>query len=1086
MFILVSIGMAQEFPWEKGTTPLLPDSLLLKEVNLKSEKGSSSPKVSSKKQVVSTTTAPKVFYLRGVVITSSDKSPLEGVSITILKNSKIVYTSTSNQSGLFLFNPIPRGIYQLELQKKGYLVRRTSFEIPIEDGLQEYILKRPIKTLAAIKVKKTRKRGSLADALQKRKVTDGVVDGVSAEQIAKSTDSDAGAIAKRVTGASVVGGKYVFVRGLGERYTNMTLNGLPVPSPETDKRVVPQDLFSASSLESFFIYKTFTPNLPSDFAGGSLVLVTKGIPSKNFWKVSANVGGVDYVSDGSFLTWGQDRLSYDRGTGWQTWFGYDDGTRERPNVPKRIDRIDFLDTRRDLSELDIRKLDSLCPTCEIEFGPDGTTPGLNGLAAIASQFNNKWAVDTAKVLPSLSYGISLGRNWKVGEEGEAGLLWDLSYKSRFQWSERNAIKFAPRFVESSNQYRVQEVVYTKTLEGKEKYTLSGFLNLGYTNRSHELWWKNLYASIADDKTSKIIATGLPSQISQDDPWEERFVLEYLQRDLVVSQIGGEHYIGTSVFDSLSWAVGYAKTSAQSPDRRRYYFSRRLSPSEPTDTVVNEESFRIGNVYITPSGGLDYETIRAPNGTRTWEELEETGLSGRMDWHLIVPPSIQLSEFLVKKSRFYIKLPKAQTGMLFATKDRKFEATRYSWRQILDDGLITSNASAGDYNLVSRIHHPDTVKNYVLQTGGIGFNGSPLNYGQYTAKERVMAGYWNMQWEYKLLIPSKLYGGGRIESYSFEFNAPYTGRASGEDQVIQKNDLQIYASLGLQHAWSSSIKTNLSYSNNVIRPEIRERIPTRFYDSEKDVFVTGEPRLKDTRVRNWDLRLDYFLPLNQLFSFSIFHKFFKDPVEVINDTEASPNTNRFQNSQEAFVRGMEVEGLLRPFAWVGLAGHKWWKGWEVYGNFALMQSEVQLDTTSRGTNDLLSFTRPLTGQSEYLINLKISYDVTLGKTEWTNALLYNEFGDRVAEVGSDNIDAFYEAPFKGLDYLLKMKLGQLDLKLQIKNLFNSERVTYVTGLDSEIVGTDREGNPVTQLVNKRKEVSRSAVGVSYSLGASWSW
>ena len=83
---------------------------------------------------------------------------------------------------------------------------------------------------------------------------------------------------KRVTGISIVGGRYVYVRGIGERYSNTLLNNVEIPSPEPNRRVVPMDIFPANLLESLQTVKTFSPDQPGNFAGGSVQVFTKDFP----------------------------------------------------------------------------------------------------------------------------------------------------------------------------------------------------------------------------------------------------------------------------------------------------------------------------------------------------------------------------------------------------------------------------------------------------------------------------------------------------------------------------------------------------------------------------------------------------------------------------------------------------------------------------------------------------------------------------------------------------------------------------------------------------------------------------------------
>ena len=113
-------------------------------------------------------------------------------------------------------------------------------------------------------------RGTVNRALDEQRNATNIVSSVTAEQIARSPDSDAGQAVQRVSGVSVQDGRYVFVRGLGERYTTTSLNGARIPSPEPERKVVPLDLFPAGLLEGITTSKTFTPDQPGDFSGASV------------------------------------------------------------------------------------------------------------------------------------------------------------------------------------------------------------------------------------------------------------------------------------------------------------------------------------------------------------------------------------------------------------------------------------------------------------------------------------------------------------------------------------------------------------------------------------------------------------------------------------------------------------------------------------------------------------------------------------------------------------------------------------------------------------------------------------------------
>ena len=116
-----------------------------------------------------------------------------------------------------------------------------------------------------------------------------VVSVLSTEAIARTGEGDIAGALGRVTGLSVQGNGFVFVRGLGDRYSLALLNGLPLPSPEPLSRVVPLDIFPTDVIASSLVQKTFSANYPGEFGGGVINLTTVSIPDESFIKISAGV-----------------------------------------------------------------------------------------------------------------------------------------------------------------------------------------------------------------------------------------------------------------------------------------------------------------------------------------------------------------------------------------------------------------------------------------------------------------------------------------------------------------------------------------------------------------------------------------------------------------------------------------------------------------------------------------------------------------------------------------------------------------------------------------------------------------------------
>lgn len=165
--------------------------------------------------------------------------------------------------------------------------------------------------------------GGQFEAAAERRESAQVSDSLSAEQISRAGDSDAASALKRAPGLTVVEGKHVYVRGLGERYSSTLLNGAQVPSPDPTRRVVPLDLFPTEVLKGMVVQKTYSANLPAEFGGGAILLRTRGVPEDFFLRTSVTLG----YTDG---TTGSDGLRYDGGR--RDWTGEDRGTRDAPSV----------------------------------------------------------------------------------------------------------------------------------------------------------------------------------------------------------------------------------------------------------------------------------------------------------------------------------------------------------------------------------------------------------------------------------------------------------------------------------------------------------------------------------------------------------------------------------------------------------------------------------------------------------------------------------------------------------------------------------------------------------------------------------
>lgn len=232
---------------------------------------------------------PNTGRIVGRVIDAASGQGLPDVGI------QVVGTTLGAQSGVdgrYALVNVPAGPITIQLRRLGFQPKSVT-GILLEAGKtleQNVTLEAATITLTAQVVTASAERGSVNEALDAQRVATGVVNAITSEQISRSPDSDAAQAVQRVSGVTITGGKYVFVRGLGERYTTAQLNGTRIPSPEPEKRIVPLDLFPAGLLQTITTQKTFTPDQQGDFSGAQVDIKTREFPARRSVTMSATMG----------------------------------------------------------------------------------------------------------------------------------------------------------------------------------------------------------------------------------------------------------------------------------------------------------------------------------------------------------------------------------------------------------------------------------------------------------------------------------------------------------------------------------------------------------------------------------------------------------------------------------------------------------------------------------------------------------------------------------------------------------------------------------------------------------------------------
>ena len=217
--------------------------------------------------------------IRGQVVDSDFGQPIGKASVTVLDSP---FGAITDDQGNFTISGVPAGIYSLQVRASGY-IPKTMPEVAVAAGSFNEIRFESvaeIEELEELVVPGEIEKASETGLLAERQEATAVMDMIGQDFISRLGAANAGDAMKRMVGTSVVDGKYVAVRGMPDRYVNTLLNGGRLPSTDPDKRAINVDLFPGSILESINTYKTFTPDQPGDFTGGSVDIRTKTFPDK--------------------------------------------------------------------------------------------------------------------------------------------------------------------------------------------------------------------------------------------------------------------------------------------------------------------------------------------------------------------------------------------------------------------------------------------------------------------------------------------------------------------------------------------------------------------------------------------------------------------------------------------------------------------------------------------------------------------------------------------------------------------------------------------------------------------------------------
>lgn len=459
----------------------------------------------------------------GVLYDSRSGKPVAGAVVEVLGRPEV--RATSDTEGVFRLE-LPPGTYSLSIVAQGFhpaqldRVQVRSGEVTDASKVLSFA-----GDVTQVEVVERIAAGSATaeTIIAERRLLPNISDGASAEEISKAVASDAAAALTRVTGVSLVGSGYVYVRGLGERYSATLLNNALIPTTEPERRVVPLDLFPVELIDRIQVLKTYTPDLPGEFSGGLVRMHTVEFPTRRILRVSTSYGFNTRTTLQPFLTHPGGRYDF---------FGFDDGSRRLPSLIPSGSRL----FPGRFSEAQFE-----------QFG---------------EAFTRNWEpVPVASARPQQSYTIVGGDSI-----GRLGLVGAVTFSNKLQ----RTVELQRYLVNIGRGETRIHTEYPELTADTESARLGGVLNAALRlTSSNKLIFRNLLTRDTDKETRMF--SGYNGGV---DAWIHSTRLRWIERSLLANSLEGEHALARLRNSLLRWQFTWSHSRRDEPDMREVFRTPR--------------------------------------------------------------------------------------------------------------------------------------------------------------------------------------------------------------------------------------------------------------------------------------------------------------------------------------------------------------------------------------------------------------------------------------------------------------------------------------------------------------------------------
>ncbi|MEM9050653.1 MAG: TonB-dependent receptor [Bacteroidota bacterium] len=928
--------------------------------------------------------------IRGTVTAAESGETLIGVNIIVAGTSTGTITDLDGNFSI----PLDPGTYALQFS---YITYQTTtvegIEVTANDVtvLGNVSLAQSSTELQQVVITAEQVRNNEVALMSIKKKSAAIMDGITASKMRLTGDATAVDAAKRVTGVSIEGGKYIYVRGLGDRYSKTTLNGIDIPGLDPDRNSLQLDIFPTNLIDNMVVLKNFTADLPADFTGGLMNVETKSFPEEKILNISASVGF------NPSMHFNSDYLTYDGGS--TDFLGFDDGTRELPAQATNQVIPNPVDPRFSDEEINsfVRSFDS-------QLGAQRQTSFMdyNLGFTIGDQIDLKGRKDSNYV--------------SNNSDPKLGYIFSLSYRSEQRYYDDVTYGEYQRFIDPTLFELDQANLQTGEL-GEYSVLLGALGGLAYKTEKNKYRLTVMRLQNGESRAGKFFIDNSGSAVGQSGYEAISDNLEYNERSMTNTLLNGTHVLKDSSWE-IDWKLSGTFSTSDDPDIRKTAFTLT-----PVDTS-----------FIAGAGG---------NPSRIWRSLSEVSAVAKVDVvksykYKGKDAKLKFGANQLYKDRDYEILffdiqffggqnwpnpdpnvvlnpenifPNTPNSIYYQSGNNTPNPNEYQ-SNVLNTAFYVSN----EMNLLPRLKTILGLRaeNYVQRHTGrdISFASGDVENGNNLDNEKVLDSF--------DLFPSVNFIYTLTENQNLRFS--YT-------RTIARPSFK-----------------EISFA------QIIDPLTNRIFNGSLFPYPTWDGNLVETYINNLDLRWELFQERGQLFSVSAFYKQFQDPIELVR-IPAAQTTSEFQprNVGNGRLYGIELE-VRKSLDFILPALENWNVNGNVtfvYSEIDMTSIEFNARNTYEKEGQTIENTRQMAGQAPYVVNAGIGYSNPDNGMQ--AGLFYNVMGPALEIVGTGLYPDVFSEPFHSLNASWSKKLGEegnTALTVRVANILNDRRESFFQSFEAE--------------------------------------